>query len=211
MPRVKDAHTWMLTWSPEGEAQELPEPIMDMLTSEGTIQAYVVAEKADKWHVHAGFRSRRSYNSDYKWWKDLFGPGIGSPALDIRYHDNLLGLVGGYCAKDAERKLIYNKGFTEQDLSKGELEYERGKAKQRIRRFGERYHVIGPDKFDTYIGAAMGQFNVDRNAAILALAGTGFSFSRSRGGLEEVYKKDYVSWMRDEARNLEEAVGPRTD
>lgn len=187
----------MLTWSPEGDCQELPEPILNLFKSEATVRAYVIAEKSDKWHVHAGFRLVRSFNSDYKWWKDLFGPGIGMPALDIRYHDNLKGLVGGYCGKDAERKLIYNKGFSDADLREGKLEYERGLCKQRIRRFGDRYHVIGPDKFDTYIGAAMAEFNVTRPVAILALARTGFSFSRSRGGLESIYKDDYLREMQD--------------
>jgi len=198
MPRVKDAHTWMLTWSPEGDCQELPIPISSLLSSEATVRCYAVAERSDKWHVHAGFELKRSFNSDYKWWKDLFGEGIGSPALDIRYHDNLLGLVGGYCSKDVERRVLLNKGFSDEDLRRGEMEYARGKRKQRLRKFGERYHVITPDKLEVYIGAAMGESNVGRDQAILALAKTGFAFARSCPGLEELYKADYLSQVQNE-------------
>jgi len=209
MPRVKDAHTWMLTWSPEGDCQELPIPISSLLCSEATVRAYAVAERSDKWHVHAGFELKRSFNSDYKWWKDLFGEGIGSPALDIRYHDNLLGLVGGYCTKDVERRVLLNKGFSDEDLRAGALEYERGKCKQRIRKFGERYHVINPDKFELYIGAAMAEFNTGRDRAILALAKTGFAFTKSKAGLEELYKNDYMQQMRRETESTEESGNVR--
>lgn len=203
MVRVKDAHTWMLTWSPEGDCQELPIPIASLLCSEATVRAYAVAERSDKWHCHAGFELKRSFNSDYKWWKDLFGEGIGSPALDIRYHDNILGLVGGYCTKDVERRVLLNKGFSDDDLRRGAAEYERGKCKQRLRKFGERYHVIGPDKFDVFVGAAMAEFRVGRGEAILALSRTGFAFARAKGGLEELYKEDYMSQMQDKAGDVE--------
>lgn len=205
MPRVKDAQDWSLTWSPENDVSEFPEFWKDVCESPHITRYYAILERHDeesKWHMHVGFTTKRSYNSDYKWWqKASKESGFEEPALEIHYHNDIIGLVGGYCSKalKTDRKIIGSKGFTEEQLQYGQEIYERGLRKQRIRKHADRHHIITPDKLELVIGAQMAELDCDKEEAIVELAADGWAFARSVKGLEEVYKHLYADRQRHES------------
>lgn len=199
--REKNAYDWILTWSPEEGCEEIPPRIKTFLEDSACVaKAFAIAEYSNKWHIHVGFRLTRSFNSDYAWWnKGLFDPKTEKifvkPALDIRYHDNLLGLVGGYCSKSTGTRVLLNINFSREELELGKTIYTKGLIKQRIRKNLARYHVIGKEKYAVAVGSAMHEFNCGEAQAPLLLAGIGYAFSSSCTGLERIYKADYVSWL----------------
>lgn len=199
MPRVKNADTWIFTYSPQEDVTEIPEEWKIFFESEGCKRAYVIAEKAEKWHIHAGFETSRSFNSDYKWWKAAADEwGYKEPAIDIRYHNNISGLVGGYCCKEENTKHLYNKGFTNKMLEYGQREYERGLRRQRVKKFLDKHFVINGDKWDAAIGAEMAELDCDRSEAICALAQDGWTFAKSQRGFESLYQDKYVQDMHED-------------
>jgi len=195
MPRVtKECFTWHVTWSPEEDVKELPEYIFNFLRSDAVRQCYAIAERHDtnsKWHIHVGLRYYRSYKSDYKWWKpELERNGFKEPALEFKYHDNLLGLVGGYCSKDKDRIVLYNKGFSDEELSEGANIYKRGITKQQIRGFLDKFTVINREKIDVASGAMQSKLGVGKEESLIELAEHGFAFATSSGkGFDTIYKE----------------------
>jgi len=190
----KNAFDWSLTWSPEEDVETWPDFLRDWMSHKSVTRCYAILERHtsdDKWHLHIGFTFYRSYKSDYKWYEAACKKaGLTSPALEIKYHDNILGLVGGYCAKSeaGDRKLLFKKGFSDEQLEWGHDQYLRGLRKQRVRKFADKHHVITPDKFDTVVGAQMCELECDEAEAIISLAEDGWSFSRSKRGLSGLYR-----------------------
>jgi len=192
IPRVKDAKDWLLTWSPEGDALDLPEDLKSIIRTWPISRGMLVAEKEEKWHVHYLFSTSRSFNSDYKWWKaDLADKNYG-PELDIRYHNNFLVCAGGYMCKDAERKVLKVYNVTSAQLEYGAAEYERRLVRQKIRRSLDDFLVINPDKIDAAIGAMQAERDCTREQAELELGRAGFCFAKSRPGFEELYRRMYL-------------------
>lgn len=198
MPRhEKNCYDWSLTWSPEEDCRELPPFLAEFLSSNCVSKAAAIAERhgeADKWHIHAGFRMYKSYNSDYKWYKKPFDlAGLSSPALDIRWHDNLFGLVGGYMAKaeSGDRLSLLSRGFSDSDIAYGVDQYAKGIRRKRIRRFVDGHLVINRSKFEVAVGAACAEFNCGEGEAVVALAEAGFGFSDSVKGNSEIYAELY--------------------
>lgn len=196
MPRhEKNCYDWSLTWSPEEDCRTLPTFLEQFLSSGDCTKAFAIAERhtqTDKWHIHAGFRLHRSYKSDYKWYKKAFDmAGLLSPALDIRYHDNLFGLVGGYLGKSEAENVerLLSRNFTDLELKYGADEYGKGLSRKKIRKFVDGHFVIHRSKFEVAVGAACAQFNCGEGEAIVALAEAGFGFSDSLKGNSEIYKE----------------------
>lgn len=152
--------------------------------------------------MHIGFTTNRAYNSDYKWWsKSSKEAGFEEPALEIHYHNDILGLVGGYCSKalQTDRKPLGSKGFSDEQLEFGKELYKRGLRKQRIKKFADRHHIITPDKLELVLGAQMAELDCSKEEAIVELAADGWGFARSIKGLEEVYKHLYADRQRHES------------
>lgn len=198
MVRVKEAYDWSLTWSPNDDVRNIPDFWQEVMQSPFVTRYYAILERHDaesKWHLHIGFSTKRSYSSDYKWWKEpAKDMQFEEPALDIHYHNNLTGLVGGYCSKaqEGDREFVGSKGFTDEQLQYGKELYERGLRKQRIRRWVDKFHNIQPDKLEVVIGAQMHELSCDQNTAILSLAQDGWAFARSQKGLTPIYRDMYA-------------------
>lgn len=200
MPRVKNADTWIFTYSPQEDVTEIPKEWKQFFESDGVKRAYVIAEKAEKWHIHAGFETSRTFNSDYKWWKTAADEwGYKEPAIDIRYHNNITGLVGGYCCKAGDdTKVLLNNGFSDRMLEYGQREYARGLRRQRVKKFLEKHLVINGDKYEAAIGAQMAEIDCNRAEAIIELAKDGWCFTKSQKGIESVYQDKYVQDMHED-------------
>lgn len=200
MPREKNAQDWILTWSPENDCDELPREIKDMVDCGAVRRYYAIAEKhgdnGEKWHVHVGFSTNRTFNSDYKWWKQYFDSvGFKEPALDIKYHNSIFGLVGGYCSKTENTKQLGCRGFTTEQLEYGKTLYEKRQRRQRIRKFVDEHVVIGRNKIEVAIGAMQGETDCNTDEAIKLLADDGFAFAESKKGLEYIYAANYKDKM----------------
>jgi len=198
MPRSeKCCYDWSLTWSPEEDCQELPQFLADFLSSGIVTKACAIAERhtsEDKWHIHAGFRLSRSYTSDYKWYKKAFDlAGLSAPALDIHWHDNLFGLIGGYMSKSVggNKISLFTRNVSDTEMEYGVAEYNKGISRKRIRRFNDSHFVIHRSKLEVAIGAACAEYNCGEGEAIVALAEAGFGFADSIKGNAEIYKEIY--------------------
>jgi len=198
MVRESKAQDWSLTWSPKENVETLPEVLRNVFESPYITRCYAIAEFSEKWHIHAGFSTYRCYNSDYFWWKPICDADekLQPPALEIRYHNNIYGLVGGYCAKTENVKILFRKGFTDEQLDAGRDIHIRGLRKQRIRKTLDKYHIITPDKFEVAVGTQMAELECSQSEAILALARDGFAFARSVKGLTVLYA-DIETEMRE--------------
>jgi len=191
----KNCFDWSLTWSPEEDVFDWPDFIRDWMSSKDVTRCYAILERhtvEDKWHLHVGFTYYRSYKSDYKWWAPACkAAGLESPALEIHYHDNLLGLVGGYCSKSAagDVKLLFKKGFSDDQLEYGKDQYARGLRRQRVRRVLDKHLVIHPDKFELAVGAIIAETGCSAERACATLAEDGWCFSRSKRGLIDLYSE----------------------
>lgn len=194
---VKECYDWSLTWSPEEDVTDWPEFLEAWMSSSDIKRCVAVLERhsaVDKWHLHIGFTYFRSYKSDYKWWQAACTKaGLVEPALQIKYHDNILGLVGGYVAKaeEGDRKLLFKKGFTDEQLEHGEMLYQRGLRRQRVRTFVEKHLVINPNKFECAVGAQMAELGCNEAEAIVQLAEDGWTFAQSKKGITELYRDVY--------------------
>lgn len=204
MPREKNAKDWILTWSPPEDCQEIPEEIERVLDSDAVTRHYTIAERhgnsGEKWHIHAGFTTVRTFNSDYKWWQTHFkSVGLEEPALDIKYHNNIFGLVGGYCTKSENTKFVKSRGFTQEQLDYGKDIYDRRQRRQRIRKFCDDYIPIPKSKFEVAIGAMQAEMDCNKDEAIKFMADDGFAFAESYRGLEWIYRNNYneMSKMQD--------------
>lgn len=182
MPKYKSAD-WSGTWSPEEDVEVIPEEIAKFLSNDIVTKAFAVIEKDDdhKGHLHFGFRLRREYDSDYKWWEKPFeAKGFKTPALLIRATKNLCGLVGGYCSKAEGTKVVFRRGYTDEELDYGRREYEVGVKRKGIIKFAEDFRAIHPAKFDVILGAVKAEYNIqDREEGIRKMASLKFAFANS--------------------------------
>lgn len=182
VPRVKDAYDWLLTWSPEEEVtdKKVPYYIKWFLDREEVERFYCVLEKhkGGKWHLHAYFRYVRSYNSDYKWWKDEFKEhGLEAPALDITYCRDPITTLGGYLTKDGnEHQVLGSKGISDEQLAVGADKYKRRLRRQAIRKTLDDHIIIQPDKIPVAVGSYMARTGCSRDEALIGLARDGFAF-----------------------------------
>lgn len=133
-----------LTLSPKGDLEEIPPEIAVWLVSGGWEKVLAVAELADKWHIHIALRHKRAMRLDNV--RTLFKQKIpdynvkGTPWEHGRVALNLEacvtcdinGIAGGYLTKTEDVKVLMQFGFTEEDLSEGAKEYERGKKSQAV-------------------------------------------------------------------------------
>jgi len=200
MPKFK-SFDWSGTWSPENEVEEIPTEIASFLSNEIVTKAFAVIEKdADhKGHLHFGFRLRREYDSNYKWWKkDFEEVGFKEPALLIRATKNLHGLVGGYCSKAEGTQVVFRRSFTDEELAYGRKEYENGKARQRIIKFTDEFRTVHPAKFDITLGSIKAEYNIsDNEEAIRKMADLRFAFANSnRGETSDYTKHQYLEYKR---------------
>jgi len=202
MPRSeKDAFDWSLTYSPESDVKELPTWISDLVKSGKITHCVAIAERHtadDKWHIHCAFRYYRSYKSDYKWWTKL--TDLKSPELEIRYHDCLLGLAGGYLTKadEGDREVLLTHGFTPEQLELGSDLYERGKLRKRIKSFVEWNVGIHPAKWNAAVGAVIAESGCTEEEAPAMLAQLGFCSIASKAS-SEVYNAMYLLRQRAQA------------
>lgn len=190
MPRVKDASDWLLTWSPDSDTSVLPPILQQYLDGENVSRYITVVEKAEKTHIHCVFSTTRSYNSDYKWYKDLF-PGVKlaegkdgkGGGLQIKFAGKTpLLIAGGYL----DGTIIGRRGFRDEQLKYGNEQYKLRKERQEIRGVIDDLIVISPQKLDATIGTIMARFRCDESEAEILAANMGFAFQKK--GIREIYK-----------------------
>lgn len=201
--RVKENVWWSLTWSPEEDVEELPEFFEEWFKDDSVTRVVAIKERhiGGKWHIHAGLEYYKAYNSDYtKWFTNVAEQaGFKNPALEFKAHRNLLGLVGGYCTKSVDKDILFQKGFTDEQLEFGRNTYEKGLRKQRVKRQLDDWHIIQPDKIDAAIGIQMAELDTnDRDTAIAGLVADGWCFARSVKNTAEMYKQLYLDRQRHE-------------
>lgn len=189
MPRIKDARDWLLTWSPEEDIDHIPKKIQDFLESRDVIRYYGVCESAGKKHIHVAFTTACTYNSDYKWWEKIFAAqGFKAPALDIKYHNNIIVCAGGYL----NGKCIGRKGFTDEQIEYGYEQYILRSARQKVRKFVDDHIVISRDKYECAIGAIMSERSCSKQDAEELAVAMGFVFGTSKRGNTERYAHIYA-------------------
>lgn len=213
MPRVnKECYDWSLTWSPEEDVTDMPEFFRQWMEHSNIRRCVAILERhtaEDKWHMHIGFTYYRSYKSDYKWWKDaLKGAGFEEPGLCIKYHDNILGLVGGYCSKadEGDRRVLFTKGFTNEQLEYGKQLYIKGQRRQRVRKFLDSHLVINAAKVEAAVGAMQAELECDEKTAVYHLVDDGWCFSNSIKGYSQVYQIKYLERQLQELQDGTEGV-----
>lgn len=188
MVRVKDAKDWLLTWSPEEGVKTVPEKIQEFLEGSDVRRYIAVCEFSGKHHIHVAFSTEVSYNSDYKWWKKIFEKaGFKEPALDIKYHNNLIVCAGGYM----QGQVLGRKGFTDEQLEFGREQYMLRQVRQRIRTFTDDIRIIPRAKFTATIGGIMAEADCDEKSAIRLARDMGFSFENDKTGHEQ-YRDIYA-------------------
>jgi len=194
--------TWSLTWSPKEDVEELPPGLRDFLESDKVSHAYAVAEYAKKWHIHVAMKTTRSYGSDYKWWKVCFKDlGMEAPALEVKYHEDIVVLAGGYAAKGVHKPL-YNKGFTKELLEQGSKVYEERLQRKTITDYLATLRVINPNMVHAAMGATMALTGCKEDDAISTMSTLGMTFAQSNKltteQMHEVQKQhwyDFKVWM----------------
>lgn len=203
MPRSeKEAFDWSLTYSPENDSEVMPGWYVD-LVNEGKVSHFIAITERhtidDKWHVHIAFRLKRSYKSDYKWWERLTKDR--SPELDIRYHNNLRGLAGGYLAKSepGNFKVIARMGFTDACLENGKLDYIKGQKRKRIHDAVQDIIGIHPGKWIATRGFIIRDTGCTEEEADAVAAQLGFASQASKAS-EAVYGALYLD--KERARQL---------
>lgn len=193
MGRVKDAKDWLLTWSPEEGVHGVPRKIQEFMDGSDITRYHAVIEESGKKHLHIAFTTRCTYNSDYKWWKKIFEQhGFKEPALDIKYHNNIVMCAGGYL----QGEVVGNKGFSEEQLEYGATQYDLRNVRQRVRHIVDDHIVLSRDKYEVAIGAIMADQEVTREEAEQLAIEMGFAFGTSRRGLTE----DYAEIFREKKR-----------
>lgn len=210
--KEKNQFDWSLTWSPEEDITTWHPFLAAWMHSTKITRCYAILERhtsEDKWHLHIGFTYYRSYKSDYKWWAaECEKAGLKSPALEIHAHDNIFGLVGGYChkSKEGDRKLLFKKGFSDDQLEYGLNQYIAGLRRQRVRRILDKHLVIHPDKFELAVGAIIAETGCKREGAIDALARDGWCFGRSHKGMVDLYAEVCELQIAIEGQSVETTV-----
>lgn len=190
--RVKSAYDWFLTWSPAEDVtkENIPEYILEFMHSENVTRCCAVLEYSNKWHLHIGFSLRTPYTSDYKWWKDGFKEhGLEGDALQIKYHSDIICLIGGYCHKDENRQVLFIRNFSEEQIEYGKEKYIKRQRRQRIRKTIDDHISIPREKFEVALGAYMAEAGCNRSEAIVGLARDGFAFASSENGLATIYQR----------------------
>lgn len=198
MPRIeKNCFDWSLTWSPENDVSELPKFLDDFMHSKDITRCVCITERhgaEEKWHIHIGFTYYRSYKSDYKWWKKPFEEaGFKEPAIEIKYHNNIFGLIGGYLGKSVESdvKQLFSKGFSNDEVEFGKEEYNKGLRRQKLRKFLDPLLIINRDKFEAAVGATMREHGCNESEAEIILADDGWCYATSKRGNKDVYGDMY--------------------
>jgi len=184
----------LLTWSPDEDAHDLPLELKKIINdSWGVTRGVLVAEKEAKWHVHFIFSTDRSYNSDYAWWKKGIAHLNYGASFDLKYHNNFLCCAGGYLSKDQERVVLKTHGISQDQMEYGQVLYTERIQRQKIRKFVDDLIVINGDKLDAAVGAMRAHEECGTEEALIRLGAIGFTFSRSRTGYDEVYRRMYVA------------------
>lgn len=204
MPRVKDASDWLLTWSPPDDSKDIPPKIKDFMEGPDVRRYIAVREYSHKWHIHIAFSTVATYNSDYAnrqdkngkpkktWWEKPFAAaGFKHPAIDIKYHNDIIKLAGGYL----EGEIIANKGFSQEQLEYGKQQYQLRKQRQKIRQFIDDHIVVSRDKYEVCIGAIKAANSCSEQEAISLAAEMGFAFGNSRKGMVQAYEEIFREKM----------------
>ena len=204
MGRVKGVSDWLLTYSPEVDAKNLPPDLLEVINSQwGITRGVLVAEKEEKWHCHFIFSTSRAYNSDYKWYAKGIAHLDYGPELDIKYHDSFLGCAGGYMEKDSERIIVNCYGVSEKELDYGKELYKKRLRRKEVRKFIDDHIIINPSKIDVAIGAYKAKFDIgfgfSDEKALQMMAADGFAFAQARPG----YSLDYAKLFKEKV-NIEE-------
>jgi len=201
MPRFK-ASDWSGTWSPQDEVKEIPSEIAAFLACPHVTKAFAVieADEDHKGHLHFGFRLRKAYDSDYNWWGPLFkekNEVFQKPALLIKATKTLHGLIGGYCSKAEGTRVVFRRGFTDEEMDFGRREYQNGLDRQAIRQFSERFQCVHPARYDVVLGATRQQFGLTSDeAAVERMCRIGFAFSNAnKADTSKVYQTLFKEWM----------------
>lgn len=123
MGRFKTQH-WSVTYSPSEDVTEesIPDEFRNFVDRFDVERAIVVLEHHgnEKWHLHAAISLSREYVSDYTKWFPIEhgGPKDGKPWCVVASRD-ILQLAGGYLAKEGDTRLVYRRGYTDQQLEAG--------------------------------------------------------------------------------------------
>lgn len=199
MPRhEKNCFDWSLTYSPEGDCSEVPKWVTELIEKKFISHALAITERHtanDKWHIHVGFRIIRSYKSDYAWWQKFTDQK--KPELEVLYHDNICGLVGGYLTKSEPDnvRVLLRVGFTDEQLELGKQVYGRAQLRKRIKSFADAHVGVHPNKWVTTVGAIIAETGCTSEEADVVAAGIGFSSTASKAPVQ-VYSTLYVDWKR---------------
>lgn len=156
MPKFK-ACDWSGTWSPETPVEDIPDFIANFLTDDRVQKAAACIEHDEehKKHLHFGFRLRREYDSNYRWWeKEWAEYGFKAPALHIVATRDFHGLIGGYFSKAKGTRIVFRKNFSDAEIQTGRDLYRKGLERRRVKGFLEKGIVIHPAKLDAAIAAA---------------------------------------------------------
>lgn len=148
----------------------------------------------DTGELHVLFSTERTYNSDYKWYKQYFGDEAVPPAFDLKYHNDFIGCIG-YLLKKQETKVLSCIKISQQQVDAGKERYQRGLRRQRVRTYLANYRIIHPRQFEAALGAYMAETESDQATSIRELARDGFVFAGSGGcdltGLySDLYRRD---------------------
>lgn len=208
MGRTRRVTDWSLTLAlPDTDIKEVPEWLENRLKSEDVTRFVVVAEKAKHWHIHAGFSTRREYNSDYKLWFTNWIPGHesydiwrGPHAVELHHHNDIIQLVGGYCCKSGDDSLVWlgDKGFSQEQIEFGGELYEKSLKKQRIREELARYTAVPREHFLAAVGFGMAELGTSDIGKVQEwLIDAKFAFASSVPGdlrtlVCERYRANYV-------------------
>jgi len=144
--------------------------------------------------LHILFSTARTFNSDYKWWKQYFGDEAVAPAFDLKYHDDFCGGIG-YLLKKEDTRVLLTNGINEEQIEYGREKYARGLRRQRCRGFLGKQRIIHPRQWDAAVGVYIAETGGDKDRAISELVRDGFVFSGS-GSVEthleyaRLYKND---------------------
>lgn len=179
IPRVKDARDWLLTWSPAEAVVGVPDFIVHGFSEFGPTRVLSVIEATGELHVL--FSTKRSYNSDYAWWKPYFGAQAVKPAFDLKYHDNFCGAIG-YLLKGTDTIILECSNISEQQVTYGKEQYQRGLRRQRVRTFVAENRIIHARAFDAAVGAYIAEGCADKDIALCEMVRDGFMFAGSGTG-----------------------------
>lgn len=220
------------TLSPEWDQKVLPARVDAWLRSSRVARAYAVAEKATKWHVHIVLVLPGKMRTDNvsRTIKSMLRAGeeggrvweSASVHVDALVTASPEGIAAGYLGKDAKRKVLINKGFSDADMVLGKEEYEEGKIRRAMLTYKKSLTHLLPNMYTRMKAIAsqylQRQYNttyVSEDATAELLIKMGFCFddsipSRVMAKMREVMWEDFkkktkragdwdVSWEPEEA------------